>query len=235
MHEFVLAYNVFSQVYSDLFPRSRSDELMTPKIAYIEHEVVRWIKKFELSLLIITEQAFEAVHYKFVEKEKTYSIPRTGEELLAGQRRFTSDPAFGRKRRGTIEETSAVPRKRAPKTSQPSSSSAATTEATQRGMFDSSSEDTDDDHTVANSDDDDDPSKAMQKKQRARELLRDAVAAFNTQNLLNCGTGCYERMRTVNSFLASHGDRRHAPWKPRPAKRKRRKSRRYEDDEDWEM
>ena len=116
---FVAAYNTFATSFTKLFPRYRSDELMTPKIAYIQYEVKRWIKKFDVSLLRIVEQAFEGVHYVFLAKEKHYSIPRTGAELLAGERRFTSDPSFDRKRKGRIVIQATKKRKQAVKTMHP--------------------------------------------------------------------------------------------------------------------
>ena len=71
---------------------------MTPKVAYINHEMKRWIKKLNKLLLYITEQAFWALPDDFLTAEKQYKSARTGEELLAGQRRFTSDPSFGKKK-----------------------------------------------------------------------------------------------------------------------------------------
>ena len=88
---FVAKYNTFADSFTKLFPSSRNRELMTPKIAYIQYEVKRWIKKHGISLFVVTEQAFEAVHYAFLAREKWYSIPKTGAELIAGERRFTSD------------------------------------------------------------------------------------------------------------------------------------------------
>ena len=98
---FVNSYNEFADAYTTNFPRYRNDELMTPNVAYIHHEMKRWIKKFNTSLLCITEQAFEAVHYDFLSVETQYKITRTGKELIAGQRRFTSDPSFGKKKQGS--------------------------------------------------------------------------------------------------------------------------------------
>ena len=215
VQDFLTAYDAFSKAYTALFPRSRSDELMTPKIAYIKHEVVRWIKKFRLSLLVITEQAFEAVHYQFLEKEKIYNIPRTGEELLSGERRFTSDAAFGRKLKGKTRETNTAQ----------TTCSEATTESTESDV---SSE-------VLHDNDEKDSSNTMQKINRARELMKNAVAAFNAENVLACGDGCYERIQEVNKFMSSKQNPKFAPWKLQLAKRKRQRTPTYEDDEDWEL
>ena len=146
---------------------------MTPKVGYIHNEMKRWIKKFGKSLLYITEQAFEAVHYDFLSTEKLYKIPRTGEELLAGERRFSSDPSFGRKTKGTKAQQAT--KKRNTKSSEGT--------------------------PPRESNQSDRPPRGAAKKAKyvgepklARKLLVQAVAAYNAKIILRCGEGCYERM-----------------------------------------
>lgn len=221
INTFVTAYNTFSQSFIELFPRARNDDLMTPKIAYIQHEVVRWIKKFNRSLLYITEQAFEGVHYLFLDKEKCYKIPKTGEELLAGERRFTSDPAFGQKKRGKASKQNKNATKKRARGQESSSESG-------------SSSTSDEDHVAKKSGHSVQSKTSADKVALARELLKQAVAAFNAENVLACGEGCYERMHEVLKFLESKQDQKNAPWKPDVYNAPKRKTK-YEDDEDWEM
>ena len=215
---FVAAYNTFATSFTKLFPRYRSDELMTPKIAYIQYEVKRWIKKFDVSLLRIVEQAFEGVHYVFLAKEKHYSIPRTGAELLAGERRFTSDPSFDRKTKGRIV-IQATKKRKASSKNDASVPSESTSDVPQRRTAKKSNE-----HDVSDS--------SAQDIQLARKLLVRAVAAFNAQNILRCGDGCYERMQEMLEYIQSGKNKKNAPWK---FNKKKSKPKKKDIDELWEM
>ena len=217
---FVHEYAEFSERFTNLFPRYRSDELMTPKIAYIQYEMVRWIKKFNRSLLYISEQAFEGVHYLFLAKEKHYKIPRTGEELFAGERRFTSDAAFGKKKKGNA--LLRATKKRSNKSSIASSSSTRSSSArTKRDVAKKSNE-----HCEFAT------SEKKTNINTARKLLVQAVAAFNAENILTCGDGCYDRMQEVLKYIESGKDRKNAPWKFKPNKSKPKKK---NTDELWQM
>ena len=217
---FVVAYNVFAEDFTNVFPRYRRDELMTPKIAYIQHEMKRWIKKFNKSLLYITEQAFEGVHYAFLAVEKNYSIPRTGEEKLAGERRFTSDPSFGWKQKGrkvqaaTKKRGQSRPKARSDHSSNESDHSkrAAAKKLSEKAHLDLESKDV----------------------LLARKLLCQAVAAFNAQNILSCGEGCYERMQSILEYIESGKDRKNAPWTFKK-KKSNSKRKQKEADEPWTM
>ena len=212
------AYKVFTEDFTNLFPRYRSDELMTPKVAYIQHEMKRWIKKFNKSLLYITEQAFEGVHYAFLAVEKNYSIPRTGEEKLAGERRFTSDPSFGSKQKGRKVHMATKKRgKSAPKptSEQSSSESDRNKRAAAKKLSDKAHLDVDSKDVLL-----------------ARKLLCQAVAAFNAQNILSCGEGCYERMQGILEYIESGKDQKNAPW---TFKKKKSQLKQKEADDPWTM
>ena len=114
-------------------------------------------------MLCITEQAFEAaVHFDFLSVEKQYKIPRTGEELLAGQRRFTSDPSFGKKKRSNKA---------------PQASEKRNTNSRQRKKHGKTAKDVDSQKASTRSVD------------LARMLLLQAITAYNTKNMLRCGDG----------------------------------------------
>ena len=78
-----------------------------------------------------------------------------------------------------------------------------------------------------------DTSDPIAKKVRiARQSLEQAVAAFNAQNVLNCGDECYNRMREMLDYIQSGKDAENAPWM---FKSKKSKTVRKIEDEDWEM
>ena len=217
---FVDAYKLFAAHFTDLFPRHRSDEMMTPKIAYIQHEMKRWIKEFNMSLLYVTEQAFEGVHYAFLEVEKNYSIPRTGEEKLAGERRFSSDSSFGRKKKGEKVQTATKKRRQDTQKAANARSSSHTGPHRSKPVAAKKLRD----GTGSNADSKD--------VLHARKLLCQAIAAFNAQNMLRCGEGCYERMQVILEYVESRKSRANAPWKFQEKKSKPKKK---EADEPWTM
>ena len=217
---FVDAYKIFAAHFTNLFPRHRSDEMMTPKIAYIQHEMKRWIKKFNKSLLYVTEQAFEGVHYAFLVVEKNYSIPRTGEEKLAGERRFSSDSSFGRKKKG--EKVQRATKKRRQDTRKAANACSSSHTGPDRSK-----------PVAAKKLGGGTRSKADSKHVlQARNLLCQAIAAFNAQNMLRCGEGCYERMQVILEYVESGKSRANAPWN---FQKKKSKPKKKDGDEPWTM
>ena len=94
---FAQSHKRLGDAFLKVFPRRRGEDFMTPKVACVIFDVPRWIKKYNWSLIVVSEQAFEAVHYAYMDMEKLYKIPLTGAELINGQRRWTSDPSWGKK------------------------------------------------------------------------------------------------------------------------------------------
>ena len=66
----------------------------------------------------------------------------------------------------------------------------------------------------------------------ARKLLLQAVAAYNTKNMLRCGDGCYERMQEMEEYIHSGKNVKNAPWKFKAIKSKPKKK---ESDPLWEL
>jgi len=84
INQFAAEHEKLGTAFLKAFPRKRGGQYMTPKVACIVYDVPAWIEKYQWSLIVISEQAFEAVHYKYMEKEKTYKIPLTGEVGVVG-------------------------------------------------------------------------------------------------------------------------------------------------------
>lgn len=189
--EFEESHKVLGNAFTALFPRRRGDDYMTPKVACVIFDVPRWIKKFNWSLIVVSEQAFEAVHYEYMELEKLYKIPLCGAELIAGKRRWTSDPSWGTKNDQKDSDPESSPAKkrgsRKPKKRAASKKKKKPTKAAKKP-----------------------PAKAKKTRKatttltaryaRAKELQRLSVAAFNAQNVATNGTKCIERMKELINF-----------------------------------
>jgi len=78
--DFAAAYNKVAEVMNRKAPRIQSlrRDRLTPKLWCLFDEVVAWIDRHERSLLIISEQSFESLHYAFEHFARNFKIPRTG-------------------------------------------------------------------------------------------------------------------------------------------------------------
>ncbi len=65
----------------------RSTSRLTPKLMSLLEEMPRWIERNNCSLLRISEQSFESIHFDFKRFSSSYAIPITGPERVARARR----------------------------------------------------------------------------------------------------------------------------------------------------
>lgn len=162
---------------------------MTPKVACLIYDVPRWIKKYGWSLIVVSEQAFEAVHYAYMELEKKYKIPCTGAELIVGKRRWSSDSSWSKKpdkQKRTASKKHAKGKKPGKKPAKQAQKAKKTRRATE---------------------------KLQKKYERARELQRQAVAAFNAQNVASGGPLCVRRMQEILKFQENGDASETPPWR----------------------
>ena len=184
---FKAAHARLGDAYTALFPRRRGDDFMTPKVACVIFDVPRWINKYGWSLIVVNEQAFEAVHYEYMELEKLYKIPLTGAELIVGKRRWSSDPSWGQKSEKKQSKRTATKKKaRVLKKAQKAPRKA---KKSRRAT-----------------------SVLVNRYKRARELQRKSVAAFNAQNVASDGAQCIARMKEVMSYEKNPSGKP-APWR----------------------
>lgn len=85
----------FEDEYHTVFkagPRSA----LTPKQAVLWLEVPKFLDDTQRPLTAYSEQAFETCHQLYTKHADNHKIPRTGMEIVAGRRRKTSNPNFGK-------------------------------------------------------------------------------------------------------------------------------------------
>ena len=183
INDFAAAHKKLGDAFLKAFPRKRGSQYMTPKVACTIYDVPAWVEEFHWSLLVISEQAFEAVYYKYMELEKNYKIPLTGAELIAGRRRWSSDPTWGKKAGGNING----------KEKRMASKKKTTPAERQRKRRQNTN--------------------VLEKKYTtARTRQRRAVAAFNADNVMCGGPECVKRMHEVLSFIKKNEPEAQAPW-----------------------
>ena len=89
--KFSTAYSAFADAYVKLLPTRKGDrEFMTPKIWCVTQDLPTWIEEHQTSLLWPCEQAFESLHCDYLEFQRNYKIPKTGEEIKVVHRRTSS-------------------------------------------------------------------------------------------------------------------------------------------------
>ena len=189
INDFAAAHERLGVAFTGLFPRRRGDDYMTPKVACLIYDVPRWIKEYGWSLIVVSEQAFEAVHYAYMEVEKKYKIPCTGAELIVGKRRWSSDSSWSKKpdkQKRTASKNHAKGKKPGKKPAKQAQKAKKTRRATE---------------------------KLQKKYERARELQRQAVAAFNAQNVASGGPLCVRRMQEILKFQENGDASETPPWR----------------------
>lgn len=99
-------WEAFEDEYRKVFG-ANSRSILTPKQAVIWFVLPMFLARVDRPLTLYSEQAFETTHKLYTQVADRYSIPRTGMELIAGRRRKTSHPNFGKR-----ESDAPPPRKR---------------------------------------------------------------------------------------------------------------------------
>jgi hypothetical protein len=210
---FTAAYDAFSEVYIRLHPTRGDRELLSPKMWSISHVMKEWIEDNNCSLLRISEQAFESVHYDYLSFQSAYKIPMTGEEILTGRRRTSSASNWGQSE--SSASRSRINVKKRKKNEDPSY-----TESNKRLKSSNKSR-------SSSSSSSKPPTEPLPhiKTNAARKLRLASVYGYNAQNINSGGPQCTLRMRKIVRYLKKHDEPyEDAPWRPKKRHRKRQRS-----------
>lgn len=94
---YVRAWDLFEAKYGEVFPnRRRGRSVVAPKKFVIGHVLPAFLARYGLPLTAFSEHPGESAHHDFLVTAVNFKIPRTGLEVVAGQRRKTSSSKFGK-------------------------------------------------------------------------------------------------------------------------------------------
>lgn len=93
---YVQAWDMFDKKYEKAFPRRRRGRsVVAPKKFVIGHVLPAFLDRYGIPLTAFSDHPGESAHYDYMGSAENFKIPRSGLEVVAGQRRKTSSSKFG--------------------------------------------------------------------------------------------------------------------------------------------